>query len=99
MLTGTPVMRGVHGGNIKGYIDIVRITKNIYEASDAEYWMDPEYLPIGLSGDFGAFNNQPEPRFTEQPDGQMVSLYGDDDYPYDAFEPADHDNPEGALTG
>ena len=88
-----------------GYRDIVALAKEVYNPdSDPEDWMDSDYLPLTLTGDHGAFNNQPGPRFKyDGPVRPLLPLYEAYDgdhypplkYPFDSFEMAS----DGKLTG
>lgn len=85
-----------HAGTSLGYKDIVKLAREVYEADEASDWMDLGYLPIALTGDHGAFNNQPGPRFNK--DGSHK--YADDsylelEYPFNSFEV----DADGKITG
>lgn len=105
----------VHGqhlgaGAMLGYLDLHALVQQriaLHNASlepHQEGWLDPEYPSMGLASDFGAFVNQPGPRFRVGDNGQFAHLYVDDTpgplaYPFASFEPTDKRNPGGTRTG
>jgi len=93
----------------KGYKDIVALATAVYDDKDVE-WKDLAYLPLALTGDHGAFNNQPGPRFKDdgpvRPLLHLYDIYDGDHYPpldydegFDSFEPLDKSDPDGDKTG
>lgn len=79
-------------GNSLGYRDIVKLAEEVYYSLDL---LGSEPLPVALTGDHGAFNNQPGPRFEDdgpvRPPLPLYDIYDGDhysplDYPFDSFE-------------
>jgi len=70
---------------------------------DAE-WLDPQFPNVALASDFGAFVNQPGPRFDPDGFGQYTTKYAGDPtspllYPFVGFEPSNKEFPDGTKTG
>lgn len=77
------------GNKSLGYMDIVNLAREVYELQ-TEPWMDEEYLPVALTGDHGAFLNQPAPR-----DPVSYQFVPPLVYPFDSFETGS----DGLITG
>ncbi|MCP4578518.1 MAG: LamG domain-containing protein [Deltaproteobacteria bacterium] len=94
-----------------GIVDLMKEASNEYNAENSlaegdEGWMNPMFPRIGFSGDFGAFLNQPEPRF-KKINGSYVPRFsytqgGDNtplSYPFEGFQPVDKADPDGPKIG
>ncbi len=104
----------LHQGDSLGYLDILELVDSAIAENNQgleqgmSAWLDPDYRGIALSGDHGAFNNQPGPRFHSdgpvRPPRHRYDIYDGDhypplSYPFDAFEPIDKNATESVHTG